>query len=262
MADLVDNVALRRAIAAFSESSEHPAYLEVVRNIMHGDLLFDTTGSALTMTEDGSSIAQGSTLAFREGTGPDGERALFAFTRQEEVLRMHEDAPAAVQTLSQPAVSTLDFAAERGYGWLYLDPAGPTCGVKIADVQFALRSVRNDAVKAALDTVGPTWMKNAVIDALSLGGQLLYAVNETAEGVQVRTFANPAGQNVALAFTSAVEVVVHSATDAWAAIDISRIVSDALGENISGLVINPAGPWIELGRDDLLQVQARLSALG
>lgn len=260
MAHLVDNVSLRRAIAQFAENNEQPTYLEVVRNVLHGDLLFDTTGSDIAMTEDGSSIATGSTFAFREGTGPDGERALFAFTRQEEVLRMHEDAPATVQTLAQPAASTLEFAAQQGYVWLYLDPAGPTCGLRLADIEFALKTIRNDAVKSALDVDGPTWMKNAVIDALSLGGQLLYAVNETAEGVQVRTSTNPAGQAVALAFTSAAEVVVRSTTDAWTAIEVSRIVSDALGESFSGLVINPAGPWVELGRDDLLQVQSRLAS--
>ena len=260
MADLVDNVPLRRAIADFAEKSEQSNFLEVVRNLMHGSLLFDTTGSEISMTEDGSSVAKGSTFAFREGTGPDGERALFAFTRQEEVLRMHEDAPATVQTLAQPAASSLEFAKEHGYGWLYLDPAGPTCGVRLADVEFLLTSVRNDTVKAAIDTAGPTWMKNAVIDALSLGGQLLYAVNESPEGVQVRTSTNPDGQGVALAFTSAAEVVVRSTTDSWTAIEVSRIIKDALGENFSGLVINPSGPWVELGRDDLLQVQSRLES--
>ncbi len=259
MADLVDNAPLRYAIAQFAETSEQSAYLEVVRNILHGALLLDTTGSEIAMTEDGASIAAGSTFAFREGTGPDGERALFAFTRQAEVAKMHEDEPAAVQTLAQPAAATLAFALEHGYTWLYLDPAGPTCGVKLADIQFALKTERNDAVKTALDTDGPTWKKNAVIDALALGGKLLYAVNQTPEGVQVRTSTNPEGQSVALAFTSAAEVVVRSTADSWAAIDVSRIVSDALGEHFSGLVINPAGPWVELGRDDLLQVQARLA---
>lgn len=259
MATLVDNVALRRAIAQFAEKGEQPKYLEVVRNLLQGELLFDTTGSDISMTEDGSSIAKGSTVTFREGAGPDGERALFAFTRQEEVLRMHADEPAAVQTLGQPAASTLEFAVQQGYAWLYLDPAGPTCGVKLADIEFALKTVRNDAVKAALGVDGATWMKNAVMDALALGGQLLYAVNETPQGVQVRTSTNPEGRSVALAFTSAAEVVVRSTSDAWAAIDVSRIVSDALGENFSGLVINPSGPWIELDRDDLLQVQSRLA---
>ena len=44
MADLVDNVSLRRAIAAFADSGEQSRYLEVMRNILHGELLFDTTG--------------------------------------------------------------------------------------------------------------------------------------------------------------------------------------------------------------------------
>lgn len=259
MADLVDNVPLRRAIADFAEKNDQPSYLEVVRNLLHGELLLNTTRSSVSMTEDGPSISAGSTFTIRGGSGPDGERALFAFTRQEEALRMDEDAPETVQTLAQPAASTLEFAAEHGYAWLYLDPAGPTCGVKIAEVEFVITTHRNNAVKAALDSDDPTELKEAVVDALSVGGQLLYAVKQAPDGVQVRTSTSPDGQTFALAFTSAAEVMVRGSSDSWVAIDISRVVSDALGEGFSGLVINPAGPWIELNRDDLLQVQSRLA---
>lgn len=252
---LVDNAPLRAAVAAFAAKSEQETYLEVVRSVFQGDLLLDSTGSTITTTEDGTSIAAGSTLAFHEGTGPDGGRALFAFTRQEEVGRMHASEPAAVQTIGQPASGAVEFAVAQGYDWLYLDPAGPTCALKLADLTFVLRNPRNDAVKAAL-AVG----RAAVVDAMAAGGILFYAVKENPDGsVQVRTSTGPGGVPARLAFTSAAEIAVRGPGDAFAPIDIARVVADALAEPFVGLVINPAGPWVGLFPDELAEIARRLS---
>ena len=252
--ELVDNAPLRTAVAAFAAESNQATYWEVLRNTLQGDILFDITGSSITMSDDGSTINKGSTIGFLGGTGPDGGRALFAYTRQAEAVRMHPETPHDVQTLGQPAASALEFAASQGYAWLYIDPAGPTCALQLADVDFALRTLHNDAVKDALATGD----KLRVIDALAAGGQLLYGVEELPDGVRVRTSATPQDEPVALAFTSAPEVVCRNATDAWSAIDISRIVADALAAPFAGLVLNPAGPWMMLDHDDLLAVQSRL----
>jgi len=256
MADLVDNLPLRTAVEAFAANSNQQTYWEVLRNTLQGDLLFDITGS--TPPVDGV-LQKGAVLRFHEGTGPDGGRALFAFTRQEEAQKMHPDEPAA--TLGQNAASTLDFAKSQGYAWLYIDPAGPTCGLQMTDVDFTLRGERNDAVKAALATVGsPDEVRRAVIDAMSLGGSLLLGVDEQPEGVRVRTSTGPNDVPVCLAFTSAVEVVVRNAGDAWSAVPIARIVSDALIPPFEGLVLNPAGPWLGLYPDELREIQSRLPA--
>ena len=153
MAELVDNTPLRAAIAAFSEAPDQAKYFEVLRVAMQGSLLLDATGSTIQFTEDGSSIAAGSTIGFHEGKGPDGELALFAFTSQEQAVAMHPSEPDGVQTIGQSAVGTLEFAASQ-YTWLYLDPAGPTCGLEVAHIQFVLRNHHNDAVKEALQAQG------------------------------------------------------------------------------------------------------------
>lgn len=261
MPQLVDNVPLRAAVARFAADPNQATYWEVLRNTLQGDILLDLTGSSITMTEDGSSIAEGSTLAFQGGTGPDGGTALFAFTRQEEVGKMHPDAPDDVKTLAQQAAATLEFANSEGYAWLFIDAAGPTCALQLSDVQFVLRTNRNDAVKEATAFPAGIARTSAVMDALAAGGQLLYGVNERPDGsVEVRTSTNPAGAPVAMAFTSAVEVVARGATDAWTAIDISRIISDALADPFAGLLINPGGPWVVLSPDELRAVQKRLPA--
>lgn len=256
MTDLVDNVPLRSAIVAFAAEPTQQTYWEVLRNTMQGDLLFDITGS--TPPVDGV-LQKGALLHIHEGTGPDGGRALFAYTRQEEAQRMRSDEPAA--TLGQPAISALEFARSNGHAWLYLDPAGPACGLQLSDVEFVFRGERNDAVKQALTTEDPQAMRRAVIDALSEGGSLLLGVDEADDGsTRVRTSVDPNGEPVVLAFTSAVEVLVRSAEDAWSAVPVARLIDDALAPPFGGMVINPGGPWIALRPDDLREIQSRLAA--
>ena len=118
---LVDNAALREAMARGASSDELFALLG------QGDLLLDVTGSSIEHTTvDGEpAIAAGSMFHVHEAEAADGSRILFAFTRQEEVTRMHAANPNAVQTLGQPAAGLLEFAVSQGYGWLHLDPESP-----------------------------------------------------------------------------------------------------------------------------------------
>lgn len=114
---LVDNVPLRAALERGAPAEE------VVRLLDQGDLLFDITGSSITMS--GDTMLAGSRISIREGEADDGSRILLAFTRQQEVLRLHADAPDSVQTLGQSAAGALEFARTQGYAWLHLDPASP-----------------------------------------------------------------------------------------------------------------------------------------
>jgi hypothetical protein len=118
---LVDNAPLREAMARGAGSDE------LFTLLRQGDLLLDITGSSITDTtvDGGPAIAAGSTFAVHEGQAADGSRILLAFTRQEEVTRMHADAPDAVQTLGQPSAGVLEFAVGQGYDWLYIDPQSP-----------------------------------------------------------------------------------------------------------------------------------------
>lgn len=260
MAELVDNTLLRAAVAAFAAAPDQATYFDVLRASLHGDLLMDATGSSITYTDDGTSIAAGSRIAFQEGEAPDGGRAMFAFTNQEQVGNLHPDDRDSVQTIGQTAIATLELAVSQGFAWLYIDPAGPRCALEVAHLHFVLRNAHNDAVAAAI--VQPMGTREAVIEALALGGTLLYAVTEHDDGrVEVATSTNPAGEPVYLAFTSAAEVLARDPQAAVAAIEVNRVVGDALTEPFAGLVINPGGPWMSLEHDELRALQSRLPAV-
>ncbi len=267
----VDNASLRASVEAFAAAPEQSTYLDVVRGCLQGRLLLDSTGSDRpTVETDGSySFPAGATLQFAGGTGPDGTPALFAFTSQDQINRMHLHDLSAVQALVQPAAGVLQLASTERYGWLYIDPAGPTCAISNRDATFALRGARNDAVKAALGIADPEVGKAAVLDALAENGPLLLAVDtdsvpesRVSDGtpVRIRDSVDPEGNPVLLAFTSGPEVSARNIADSFATRPAAEIIRDAIRAPYSGLVLNPGGPWMALSVPELQAVLDRIAS--
>ena len=267
----VDNASLRAAVEAFATNPEQSSYLDVVRGCLQGRLLLDSTGSDRpTVEADGSySFPAGATLQFAGGTGPDGLPALFAFTSQQQINRMHPDDLSAVQALVQPAAGALQLASTERYGWLYIDPAGPTCAISHRDAAFALRGNRNDAVKAALEIADPHVGKIAVMDALAENGPLLLAVDTDSvpesgvtddTPVRIRDSVDSDGHPVLLAFTSGPEVSARNIADSFATRPAAEVIHDAIQAPYGGLVLNPGGPWMALSADELRVVLQRIAS--
>ncbi|MGV0881256.1 SseB family protein [Mycolicibacterium sp. XJ883] len=117
---LVDNVTVRRAVGEFAARPDQRSSIEVLRSCMYGELLFDLTGSD---KPEGGSYSRGSQIQIRGGTGPDGGRALFAFTRQQEIARLYPPGT-ETQSMVTPATGALGMARRQHDAWLYIDPPG------------------------------------------------------------------------------------------------------------------------------------------
>jgi SseB protein N-terminal domain len=243
---LVDNVTVRRVVAEFAAEPEQRRALNVLRSCMYGELLFDVTGSDLPAEGSFRSFPAGSRLQIRCGTGPDGGRALFAFTRNEEIARLH---PPGTQTQSMvtPATGALEFARGQGDPWLFIDPAGPTCALAAAEIDFALRNPHNEPLKAALAALdaGETH-KEAVLQVLRQDGPMMLAADDrTVPGeTVVRQMTMHDGSPALLGFTSAPEVVAFNPSDAVYAQTTRQVLDRVRANGYSGIVVNPAGPSI------------------
>lgn len=242
---LVDNVALRRAVAAFAAQPNQRGALEVLRLCMYGDVLLDVTGSDALA---GELFATGSHLQFRCGTGPDGGSALFAYTRNEEIARLHPPGT-ATQSLVQPATGAMELALSQGNAWLYIDPAGPTCALSAPEIDFATRNGNNTSLKQALaDYAGGKADRRTVLKVLRDNGPMVLAADDSQGGVGVRTTRHPNGTTSLFGFTSAPEVLAFNPADAALSLTVEQVVDMARGQGHSGIVINPAGPflWVSL----------------
>ncbi|MGE2818025.1 SseB family protein [Mycobacterium heidelbergense] len=246
---LIDNVTLRGAIARFAAHPNQPGALEVLRLCMYGDVLFDVTGSdAFT----NGPFAKGSRLQIRRGTGPDHRSALFVFTRHDEINRLYPPGT-QTQSLVTPATGALELARRQGDAWLYVDPAGPTCALASAEIDFALRNPNNGRLKhtlAGLDA-GHT-DRHTVLELLRQDGPLLLAADDAVPGtVRVHTMAHPDGSSSLLGFTSAPEVVAYHPDAAVAALTTQEVLNMVRAQAHSGIIINPAGPSIRFSATEL-----------
>jgi hypothetical protein len=241
---LVDNAAVRRAVGRFAAQPGQRGALDVLRECMYGDLLFDVTGSD-AFTAD--VLAPGSRLQIRTGTGPDGGSALYAFTRNDEIGRLYPPGT-RTQSLVTSAVGALELARQQDHAWLYLDPAGPTCALSAAEIDFALRNPSNPALKEAPARYAAGNTDRAAIAALlRRPGPLLLAADDSISGhVGVRTVTHPDGGTSLFAFTSAPEVLAFNPGDTVAAMTIEEVLDTARRHGDTGIVLNPAGPSIRL----------------
>ncbi|MGX9789764.1 SseB family protein [Mycobacterium sp. MMS18-G62] len=248
--NLVDNVTVRRAVAEFAAQPDQRRALDVLRSCMYGELLFDVTGS--DEPEDGS-FRRGSRIQIRGGAGPGGGRALFAFTRQEEIAGLYPPGT-RTQSMVTPATGALGLALQQGDAWLYIDPAGPTCALAAAHIDFALRNPNNEPLKTALAALhaGHTDRREVLQVLLAEGPMLLAADETTVPGkVTIRSTALADGSPALVGFTSAPEVVAFNVSDAFFALNTLEVLEKVRADGYSALVINPAGPSIAFSEAEL-----------
>lgn len=249
----LDNARLRRAIAAFGADSNERTMIEVLRAALVGDLLLDITGSALALVD--GQPEEGAAVSVSSNVGPDGAVALLAYTSEAELARMHPGS--AYESLRQPAAAVLEMVKRQGAGWLCLDPADATVALSAKDVDFALRHPRNDRLSRAVTAGERGGSRAAIVDALRADGPLLLA-GELAEGQRrdekprLRMTKQPDGTMSLLAFTSAPEIAARNPQDGVIVTTTSKVLEQLRGSStFASLVINPAGPWVEIKRDEL-----------
>ncbi|MDD4865715.1 MAG: SseB family protein [Mycobacterium sp.] len=241
---LVDNLTVRQAVGEFGRTPEQRTALNVLRACMYGELLFDTTGSTAFTDRP---FEHGSVLQIRRGNGPGGQPALFAFTRHEEIARLYPPG-ARTQSMVTPATGALGLARHEGAGWLYIDPAGPTCALAAAEIDFALRNPNNEDLKAALaDNAAGRADRRAIIHLLHQDGPLLLGADDSRPGEAIaRTVTHPDGTRSLFAFTSGPEVLAFNPADAAAAMTTSQVLAMLRDGAYSELILNPAGPYVQL----------------
>jgi hypothetical protein len=151
------------------------------------------------------------------------------------------------QSLVTPATGALGLVRRQGDAWLYIDPAGPTCALSAAEIDFALRNPNNEALKSALASFHAGLAnRQSVVEMLRQDAPLLLAADDRSVPgkIGVRSMTMPDGSSALLAFTSAPEVVAFNASDAVTSTTTLKVLDAVRNDGYSGIVVNPAGPSI------------------
>ncbi|HST71117.1 MAG TPA: SseB family protein [Kocuria rosea] len=201
---------VRAAIDRFASAPDDAGMIEVVRQCMAGSLLLDVTASTLVEGPGGETVGPGSQLRVQTLGEADGTRSLAAYTSAAEAQAMferHHEGGGQPVLLREPAVKVLQMLVDDAqYDHLVIDPARQGCRIGRPQVEWAMRSPRNDAVKAALlDNSMPQLLAGLLApDAVLLLGA------RVRDGRAVPVYAKPEEEGAApdtlLLFTSAAEI--------------------------------------------------------
>ena len=249
-----DNVVLQAALAALPEKPQGSDIMNVMRQALQGRLYARAQGDAQALLAEGKGV----NLAI---TTHQDKRFLLVFTGGAplQASARAEDAE-STSVIGQDARNLFRTAIDSGYDGVYIDHA--TDGARLV--------LPIELIRKALDEGEPTFaLKTLLVAERGDATPLAVAEALTRVGVWAAGGTDPSGR-VGLAeargadgsrrveiYSHPLEVIAMGRGDRPLPItpeQLGRMLQSETG--ITGLVIDPAGPWIELDRDVLAPVLA------
>lgn len=252
---VVDNLPLQQALAGLSEPPANLEVLHVLRQALQGPLYLRTDG------DPKEQLAAGRGLGFGFTTSDDGSRFLLVFSGNAPLqASARAEGAEAVAAVGQPAHGVLRTALDGEYAGIYLDHASEGARVVLPidlvrravdeapPPPFELKTIvsgpRTDATAAraveALTRV-PVWIAVGADASGALG-----VAESRGDGIRrLEVFSHP------------LEVVARGRGDRPLPLT-PELLGGALASDptITGVVIDSAGPWLTLDRDELAPVIA------
>ncbi|GAA5038481.1 SseB family protein [Microbacterium fluvii] len=246
---LKDNVLLRHALAQLAEQSTPQDLIHVGRALLQGHLFLRIKGDARTLVSEGKDLPLGIATV-------DGKPYVLAYSSGAALSEsVAADGDTDTSAMGQPVTTVLRYALGGTYEGLIIDHASAPRRailprefvqriIDSADPQLTLkkllaapRTPETAAEVAAALTTAPIWV------AVNTGpdGRTGIAETRMTDGARyVEVYSHP------------IEVAGTGRSDKSAAIPAAKLAellrTDA---TITGVLVDPAGPWIQLERADL-----------
>lgn len=251
---MADNVVLQAALTALPEKTQNLDVMNIMRQALQGPLYVRAQGDVQSLLAEGKGFA----VAVTEF---QGKRFMLAFSGgrglQQSTAAEGMDSTSAV---GQPALAILRNVVAGGYDGLYLDHA--TLGARMilpvqliektleeADPEFTIKSLlvaeRGDATPLQVaDAL--TRVKVWVAGGADESGRIGLAEARSMDGNRrLEVFSHP------------LEVLALGRGDRPLPLTPEQLGKTLASEaGLTGIVVDPAGPWIELDRDVLAPVIA------
>ncbi|GAA1470012.1 SseB family protein [Microbacterium thalassium] len=252
---LRDNVVLRAALAALPEKPDSIDLLNVARQLMQGHVFLRVKGDARALISEGKDLPlavatlRGKRFALAYSSGA----ALQASVRQ--------DGDAQTSAMGQPVLAVIRHVLAGTYDGLILDHASaPARAVLPRPLLEKMVEAYDEqlTIKQALAAERTPQTAAQVADALTKV-KLWVAVNRAAEGgpVGVAESRTKSGERFLEVYSHPLEVVAGGRSDQAAPITAAQLAKALHGDDgLTGVIVDPRGPWIRLRRDDLTQLLA------
>ncbi|MBD3941767.1 SseB family protein [Microbacterium sp. NEAU-LLC] len=251
---LRDNALLRDALGRVGDAPASQALLDVARQLMQGHVFLRVKGDARTL------LAEGKPLPL--GVANLGDRVFALAFSSGAALQasLKADGDADTSAMGQPVLTVLQHVFASNYDGIVLDPAS-TPSRAVLPAELLKRAVEQAdpelTVKTLLAAERTPEISAQVADALTrvplwvAAGLAEGGVPGLAEG---RT---PDGSRFLEVYSHPLEVAVMGRGDNAVPITAVQLAKALRSDDaITGVVVDPAGPWIRLTRDELAPVLA------
>lgn len=256
---LRDNVLLREALKTLGDDPSPTELLRVGRQVLQNHLFLRVKGDARTLLSEGKELPL---AVARNGD----EQWVLAFSSGEALQRsVQEDGDTDTSAMGQPVMAVLSHVLAGEYAGLIVDAVSAPARLMLPR-ELIERMVQQADPKLALKTLlaGPRTAETAGEVAQAMIDAPLYvAVNKAEpdasgeERMGVAEARDPDGSRVLELYSHPIEVVAMGRNDQPLPFTAKQLAG-ALGENgqIAGVILDAAGPWIRLSREDLAPVLA------
>lgn len=252
---LRDNALLVQALGALSEAPAAPEVANVTRQMLQGQVFLRVHGDARTL------LAEGKDLPLAVATQGDDQFVL-AFSGGESLqASVRADGNTDTSAMGQPVLTVIRHVLSGNAAGLILDHASSP-GRVILPRQLLQRALDEAdpelAVKTILAAPRTDATASEVVAALPTA-KLWIAANrpEGSETIGIAESRTADGERYLEVFTHPLEIVALGRSDQPVPVTAAQLgAALASDESITGLLVDPAGPWIRVKRHDLLPVIA------
>ncbi len=257
---LVDNALLQAALAALPESPQAAHIMNVMRQALQGQLYLRAQGDAQALIAAG----QGLNLAV---TTHEDKRYLLVFSSG-EAMRQSVAAEAAAATadsatsvVGQAAHNVFRTAIDSGYDGVYLDHAN-TGARLVLPIELVKKSLEDGApvpfeLKALLSGERTEETPAAIAEVLTRVPVWVAGGADPSGAIGLAEARTEAGERRLEVYSHPLEVIAMGRGDSPLPLTTAQLATTLASEPaLTGIVLDPAGPWIELDRDDLAAVLA------
>ncbi|MFE1665450.1 SseB family protein [Microbacterium sp. P02] len=252
---LRDNALLRQALAALSDTPAPPDVANVARQLLQGSVFLRVHGDARTL------LAEGQDLPLAIATQGDAQFVLVFSGGEPLQASVRADGQTDTSAMGQPVLAVIRHVLDGPFAGMILDHASVP-GRVLLPRQLLQRAVDEAdpelTVKSILAAPRTEATASEIVAALPTAKLWIAAGKpEGSDAFGIAESRTPEGDRYLEVFSHPLEIVALGRSDSPLPVTAAQL-GGALksDEGISGLLVDPAGPWIRLQRDDLLPVIA------
>lgn len=258
MVGMPDNVLVQAALTALPEKPGNFDVMNVMRQSLQGTLYVRVRGDARALTAAGEQL----TLAVSQ---VEGARFLLAFTGGAALkASVESDRDADTSALGLPAAGVFRNVIEGPYEGLIVDHATPGARIVLPAALIKKAFEEGDpahTVKNLLTAPRDAGTAAAVGEALATAPLWVAAGPAGADGqLGLAESRTAAGERRLEVFSHPLEVLVLNRGDRPVAVTADQVARALIANDaLTGLIVDPGGPWIHVDRDVLGPVLATVS---